>query len=217
MVLPMLSRIQANIYLENLPRAGDKALQILQDLTRKGAEFSEFGPGSEYDVVHRYSEGPNRDYFPFFLQGEMYALSVLEQTPVMLLGVDLDYADDAENRKVAAQTLQLLESLLPLCDLRFASADWQGGNRPPREDLLAGGLPWLFWANFYGPVALERWGREFLLGAPGWKKDELAGGIIEYVLTPDPLAPLDPELEEEIRSYFAPRFRIQRYHPQPML
>jgi hypothetical protein len=212
----MFNRIHVNFYLEDLPRAGDRALRILQEIARQGAELSEFGPGSEYDVVLRYSQGPDRDYFPFYFHGERYALSIMEQTPGMLLGVDLDYVEPAENRRVAAQTLQLLENLLPLCDLRFASADWEGSNLPPDEKLLAG-LPWLFWANFYGPVAVERWGRDFLLGAPGWKKDELAGGIIEYVLTPDPLDPLDPELEEEIRSYFAPRFRIQRYRPEPML
>jgi hypothetical protein len=213
----MLNRMQANIYLEDLPRADDKALQILQEITRKGAEFSEFGPGSEYDVVHRYFKGLNRDYFPFLLHDGKYALSVLEQTPAILLEVDLDYADPAENREVASQALQLLEDLLPLCDLRFASADLQGGNLPPSSELLAGGLPWLFWANFYGPAAVERWGRDFLLGAPGWKKDELPGGIIEYVLTPEPHAPVDPELAKEIQSYFAPRFRIERYRPTPIL
>jgi len=74
----------------------------------------------------------------------------------------------------------------------------------------------LFWANSYGPAAVERWGRELLLGAPGWKKGEIAGGIVEYVSTPDLLAPTDPELEEEVRSYFAPRFRVKRYRAKPI-
>ena len=211
----MSSRLQASVYLKDPPRSGDRALRILREIAGQGAGFSEFGPGSEYDLAHRYLKGPNRDYFPFFLDGKKYALSILEQTPMMLLGVDLDSMEPAENRKVTARTLQLLESLLPLCDLVFAAADWQGANWPPSAEMLAGGLPWLFWANFYGPAAVERWGREFLLGAPGWKKSEIAGGIIEYVLTPDPLEPPDPGLEDEIRSCFAPRLRIERYDAKP--
>lgn len=213
----MLETVQANIYLEDLPRAGDKALRILQELVRRGAEFSDVGPGSEYAVERRYFEGPNRDFFTFSLEGGAYSLTLLEQTPAVLLAVDLNYLDPARNQLLLNRALELLEALLPLCDLRFSFADRQGAKQPPSSEMLAGGLPWLFWANFYGPVAVERWGRDFLLGAPGWKKAELPGGIIEYVLTPDPLAPLDPGLEEEIRAYFAPRFRIERYRPQPIL
>lgn len=211
-----MSRMQATVYLDDLPRTEDRALRILQEIARQGAEFSEYGPGSEYDLAHRYFKGPDRDYVPFFLQGAKYALSILEQTPAFLLGVDLDDMDPAEDRRVAGQALQLLESLLPLCDLRFAFADWEGANRPRREELDTGGLPWLFWANFYGPAAVERWGRDFLLGAPGWKKNELTGGIIEYVVTPDPLAPLDPGFEGEIRSYFARKVLIELYRPKPI-
>lgn len=212
----MPDRLQANIYLEDLPRAGDKALGILHELARQGAELSDFGPGSEYDAVRRYFEGPNRDFFPFVLQDGSYSLTLLEKTPAILLGVDLNFVDPAQNQLLVMRTLELLESLLPLCDLRFAFADRRGAKQPPSNEMLAGGLPWLFWANFYGPVAVERWGRDLLLGAPGWKKGELAGGIIEHVLTPDPLVPLDPGLEDEIRSYFAPRLHIERYHPTPI-
>jgi hypothetical protein len=212
----MPERLQTNIYLEDLPRAGDKALQILQELARRGAEFSDFGPGSEYDAIRRYFEGPNREFFPFSLEDGSYALTLLEQTPAALLGVDLNYVDPAENQLLVMRTLELLESLLHLCDLRFAFADRRGAKQPPSSEMLTGGLPWLFWANFYGPAAVERWGREFLLGAPGWKKNEIAGGIIEYVLTPDPLGPPDPGLEEEIRSYFEPQLRIELYRPKPI-
>jgi hypothetical protein len=212
----MPDTLQANIYLEDLPRAGDKALGILQELVRRGAELSDFGPGSEYDAARRYFEGPNRDFFPFFLEGGDYTLTLLEQTPVALLTVTLNCADPTENQLLVTRTLALLEDLVPLCDVRFAFADRQGAKQPPSSEMLAGGLPRLFWANFYGPAAVERWGRDFLLHAPGWKTAELAGGIIEYVLTPDPLSPLDPELEDEIRSYFAPRLRIERYQPTPI-
>ena len=44
-------------------------------------------------------------------------------------------------------------------------------------------LKYIFWANFYGPAYVEKYGRKFLLGAPGWKKEELDDGGILYVVT----------------------------------
>lgn len=41
----------------------------------------------------------------------------------------------------------------------------------------------VFWANFFGPAYVEKYGRKFLLGAPGWKKEELDDGGVLYVVT----------------------------------
>lgn len=44
-------------------------------------------------------------------------------------------------------------------------------------------LKYMLWANFFGPAYVEKFGRQFLMAAPGWKKEELDDGGILYVVT----------------------------------
>ena len=47
------------------------------------------------------------------------------------------------------------------------------GKGPPR---------FLFWANLFGPETVKQLGSDFVLGAPGWKKERLSDGAILYVV-----------------------------------
>jgi hypothetical protein len=40
----------------------------------------------------------------------------------------------------------------------------------------------LFWASIFGPDLVRRIGKEFLLNAPGWKKEEQDDGSVLYVV-----------------------------------
>ena len=44
-------------------------------------------------------------------------------------------------------------------------------------------IRFLFWANIFGPEFVELYGREFLLNAPGWTKEERNDGGILYIAT----------------------------------
>jgi hypothetical protein len=212
----MPDMLQINIYRNESPWVGDRALLVLRELAALGAEFRIFGPGSEYDPAQRYFEGPIRDFFPFELGGASHTLTFVEETADQMHSIQMAVSLDSGERQVAARTLQMTERLLPLCDARFAFVDYLGFDDPPAQALAAGEIPMLFWANFFGPAAVERWGRELLLGAPGWKKAELAGGTIEYVLTEEPGTPPDPAFDAEVRAYFAPRAQVKRYVALPL-
>ena len=62
----------------------------------------------------------------------------------------------------------------------------------------------IYWANFFGPEYVAKYGREFLLNAPGWKKEELHDGGVLLQLSPR-ITETDqgPELQE-LANYFAP-------------
>lgn len=72
------------------------------------------------------------------------------------------------------------------------------------KPILEKKLKAIYWANFFGPEYVAKYGREFLLNAPGWKKEELHDGGVFYQLSPQ-ITETDqgPELQE-LADYFAP-------------
>jgi hypothetical protein len=53
-----------------------------------------------------------------------------------------------------------------------------GGRKNPNPD-----VKYIFWATLFSPPYVDKYGRDFLLGAPVWKKDELDDGGILHVVT----------------------------------
>jgi hypothetical protein len=66
---------------------------------------------------------------------------------------------------------------------RFGLIDELGNSDAKVKAATRTELRCLYWANFFGPPYVEKFGRKFLLGAPGWKKEELDDGGILYVVT----------------------------------
>jgi hypothetical protein len=64
-------------------------------------------------------------------------------------------------------------------------------------------IPHIYWANFFGPSYVKKVGEEFLMDAPGWKKDSLDDGGILYVLAPHmgSVRKNNPLLES-VKTYF---------------
>jgi hypothetical protein len=75
------------------------------------------------------------------------------------------------------------ELLYPHLRPTFGYIDDQGDNRPQGNNLKNAQLKYVLWANFYSPAYVAKHGRKFLLGAPGWKNQELDDGGILYVVT----------------------------------
>ncbi len=62
----------------------------------------------------------------------------------------------------------------------------------------------IYWVNFFGPEYVEKYGREFLLNAPGWKKEELSDGGLLLQLSPH-ISQTDQETTlQDLANYFAP-------------
>ena len=62
----------------------------------------------------------------------------------------------------------------------------------------------ILWANFFGPEYVEKYGKEFLLNAPGYKKEQLDDGGISYQVTKDFMITDEKDIppKDEIEGYF---------------
>ena len=83
---------------------------------------------------------------------------------------------------------------------------------PKRQDRLV-----VNWVNVFGPAYVDTYGRDFLLNAPGFLTEELAGGFILYQVTNEfgPRGAENPP-PHEVERYFAahPAIRKVRYRPR---
>jgi hypothetical protein len=61
--------------------------------------------------------------------------------------------------------------------------DEMGANAPGPKTVRRSELRSILWATFWGTSYVEKYGRSFLLAAPGWKREELDDGGILYVAT----------------------------------
>jgi hypothetical protein len=66
---------------------------------------------------------------------------------------------------------------------KFGCVDEMGDNMIGGKSVKKTELKHIFWTNFFGPAYVEKLGKEFLLEAPGWKKEELEDGGVLYVAT----------------------------------
>lgn len=85
----------------------------------------------------------------------------------------------------ARRLLELAKVIYNTIQPRFAWIErchWKGHTTP--DDVMKLKLPHIYWANFFSPAYVEELGREFLLNAPGWKKEPLDDGGLLYVLSP---------------------------------
>lgn len=116
----------------------------------------------------------------------------------------LEFTRSEHNPELHAE--RLLEVSMVLYDLIRPAFGWIERCHPSgytnwsdTNNLL---LPHIYWANFFGPEYVNKFGREFLLKAPGWKSEQLVDGGILYVLSPS-LAGTGPKaLVEEVKNYF---------------
>lgn len=54
------------------------------------------------------------------------------------------------------------------------------------DDVRQRAIPHFYWANFFGPVYTEKWGKKAMLTAPAWLAQELEDGGVLLVLSPAP-------------------------------
>jgi hypothetical protein len=70
----------------------------------------------------------------------------------------------------------------------------------------------IYWANFYSHVYVEKFGEEFLISAPGQRKEKLTDGGIYYQLSQEFLVPNEIETPsaQEIVQYFESHPKIRK-------
>ncbi len=82
-------------------------------------------------------------------------------------------------------------------------------------------IPRISWATIFGPRYVEKYGHDFLLGAPGYRKEELPDGSILYQVT-EHFFVTDDEVErapspEEVEGYFRQHPEVRKIVYRPLL
>lgn len=108
----------------------------------------------------------------------------IHEARTVRLSQDVNLRKAEQVDAVACGELALAEVLYPRLRPIFGSIDEPGENEPFGQRVRDLEGTYLFWANFFGPPYVERYGRDFLLAAPGWRKEELEDGGILYVVDP---------------------------------
>src|SRR5262245_1597690 len=94
---------------------------------------------------------------------------------------DLRETDHAQWDEIGASVLRFVKMMYPHLRPRFGWIDEFGDIETVKS--LAHDQPrFLFWINVFGPELVQQIGKDFLLKAPGWKKEELDDGGILYVV-----------------------------------
>jgi hypothetical protein len=111
------------------------------------------------------------------------SLSFVPESLSVGISQDVSFPDLSQVDPVARGLLAFGRRLYP--DLRpiYRWIDEPSGNIPETSEIASTRLRYIFWANFWGPAYVERYGRDFLRGAPGWRVEDLEDGGILYVTT----------------------------------
>lgn len=192
---------------------------VYQYLMELGAKFTEFGepPDKYIDPVKAYEENPEDGMVKLHFAGFSYALSFSVELGEMYIFGSIYDDDEDKNRLCVTTLLDLIERIIPKFSFAYGYFDMQGFDDSMDEAVTATELKKIYWANFFGQPYVRKYGKEFFLGAPGWRKKELSDGTIEYLLTGDLFTPPDSSLERKIQEYFAPKAKVERFIPGPIV
>jgi len=111
--------------------------------------------------------------------------------------------EDLHRDYYAQLLLRLAKELYTILHPVFGSIDFCS-NRTREKDVEALEIPHIYWANFFGPEYVAKYGKEYFLKAPGWLHEELDDGGILYVLAPVMARRVKgyKALVEEVKAYF---------------
>ena len=146
---------------------------------------------------------------------ETASVALIPQSGYLMLMVDANYIDNRVNEEHAQALLKLAFNLYFILQPVFCWIDGVGYDTPNEKEITTLNLRKIMWANFYGPEYVRKYGREFLLNAPGWKKEELNDGGIAYIISPSYLKRPETVSTKEITAYFKPTTKVKIYKPTP--
>jgi hypothetical protein len=114
--------------------------------------------------------------------------------------VDFEFRDQSSDLEPYAQELlRVALRLYPQLGPSFGWVDESAGNNGYIKEAMAVKFQVIGWVNFFGPPFVEKYGREFLMGLPGWRIEELDDGGIFHQLTSNILAS-DREATQQVQG-----------------
>lgn len=119
--------------------------------------------------------------------------------------LDFEFRDERPLvEPVAQRTLELGRTLYLMVHPWVGSIEAAANNPMLPKDAVACRLKHIAWVNWFGPVYVERYGRDFLLGLPGFRTEPLPDGGVFHQLSPTFVAPDAAEaqrLQAEVIAY----------------
>jgi len=100
--------------------------------------------------------------------------------------------------------LEIASSIYPILRPAFGIVDYSGmtGGTIFKE-VLACKTKTIYWSTFFGPNFVNKYGREYFLNAPTWKKSELSDGGVLIQLNENLKNPRDFVALDEVKKYFS--------------
>ncbi|MBI4317573.1 MAG: hypothetical protein HY675_03705 [Chloroflexi bacterium] len=149
-----------------------------------------------------------------FAGGERPSLGFVQDTRSVSVGCDISFVDPRWVDATTSSFLRFAELIYPHLGPAYGWLDEVGERLYRGQDVPARKLAYIFWANFFGPPYVEKYGRDFLLGAPGWRVEELSDGGILYVISPSFVKLWEVVKPKQVLHYFqqvAPKVRLYRW------
>jgi hypothetical protein len=109
------------------------------------------------------------------------SVSYLDETRQLVLNQDADKKNADQWEQLASGQLGFAKMMYSRLRPRFGWID-EFGSIDSEKVASKGQIRFLFWSNVFGPDLVRKIGRDFLMNAPGWKKEELDDGGILYVV-----------------------------------
>jgi hypothetical protein len=195
--------------------AAKNAIATLLDI---GATFVNLGDDLEWHpIINPYTlidfQSNRFEIQHSLLEQETASVVLIPESGYLMLMTDANYIDNRINEEHAQALLKFAFNLYFLLKPIFCWVDGVGYDTPSEKEIAALSLRKIMWANFYGPEYVRKYGREFLLNAPGWKKEELNDGGIAYVISPRYLNRTEVVSSREIATYFKSKTKVKVYKP----
>jgi len=121
--------------------------------------------------------------------------------------LDFEFKDERHLVEPTIQRLSVLgRTLYPLTRPWLGCLDEGSSNVMLPKDVRKLRLKHIGWVNFFGPAYVEKYGRDFLLGLPGYKTEVLPDGGVFHQLSPAFVARSEQEaraLRRQVIAYCA--------------
>ena len=197
--------------------AAKNAIATLLDV---GATFVDLGEDlGWHPVINPYTLiefQPDRFEILHSLFGQdTVSVALIPESGYLMLMVNANHIDNRYNEEHAQALLKLAFNLYSMLQPVFCWVDSAGYDTPNEKEIATLSLRKIMWANFYGPEYVDKYGREFLLNAPSWKKEELNDGGIVYIISPSYLNRTEIVSAKEITAYFKQKTKVKIYKPIP--
>ncbi len=113
---------------------------------------------------------------------------------------------------------ELVRNLVPPTRAQLAWCGEMGNTREVAVRTAKGRLWFLNWVNIFGPRYVERYGRDYLHGAPGYQIEETPDGYIRYQITKGFVAreAEDPS-PSKVEAYFSSHPLVKKITYRPWL